>query len=57
MPPKDENLIIIIEKFKEEGMFGNGYKKELESKNAALSQENESLKAQIKQLQSELEAA
>ena len=38
-------------------MFGNGYKKELESKNAALSQENESLKAQIKQLQSELEAA
>ena len=32
-------------------MFGNGYKKELESKNAALSQENESLKAQIKQLQ------
>lgn len=38
-------------------MFGSGYKKELESKNAALSQENESLKAQIKQLQSELEAA
>jgi methyl-accepting chemotaxis protein len=57
LPSKGKNLIIIIEKFKEERMFGNGYKKELESKNAALSQENESLKAQIKQLQSELEAA
>ena len=37
-------------------MFGSGYKKELEDKNAALAQENKSLKAQIEKLQSELEA-
>ena len=37
-------------------MFRGGYKKELESKNAALEQENESLKAQIQRLQSDLEA-
>ena len=37
-------------------MFGSGYKKELEDKNAALAQENKSLKAQIEKLQSELDA-
>jgi len=38
-------------------MFGGGYKKELESKNEALTRENENLKEQIQSLQSDLEAA